>query len=281
MVKRSDEIVWKEYTIKSLQVELKSEGRNLTEKTIKQKVREGEFGVYECLDGLKSFLLKSNAVDSYLNPPIKVKKRKKDKIKHILRPKYSEDEARKLAERKINNEIESGSSWIRAMDKDFEEEKIKRTDNYMQMKLQEVIVAIIDEKALLENAKEIKELPQDTLNYINTRYSNKSERDFFINRYFGYLNKYESLEIEDPIADMVLRNAIDDELKINYLRWLANRLPTEDSVTSALDSAIKRWNDMISNRLLLLRKGQAPPPIKPKDDDEEEEHELYSDEEIG
>jgi len=278
MVKRSDEIVWKEYTIQSLQVELKSKGRNLTEKTIYQKVRLGGFGVYECLDGLKEFLLKSNAVDSYLNPLIKIKKRAKEKIKHILRPKYSEDEARELAKKMIDKEIESNSSWVRDKDKDFEGEKIKRIDNYIQMKLQEVIVAIIDEKALKENAEETKELPQDTLNYINTRYSIKSERDFFINRYFGYLDKYKSLEIDDPIMDTVLRNAIDDELKINYLRWLANRLPTDDSVTSALDSAIKRWNDMVSSLGLLLRRGQAPPPPPPPKETDKKGHELYNEE---
>ena len=277
MKRKREFIKWQEYTLLSLRAELLGAGKNLTKKTIEKKVREGRFGVVEWLKGGDRFMLKSNAIDNFLNPPLKRQKQEKDDRKTVIRPRYTEDRARDLAGKRVESEIKDRAKWVKENDietETFEEEKERRLEAYTRMKMQEIEMEKVTQEDLEEQANVIDEYPQDTLNYIATRYNTTAEREFFLVRYLQFLKEFK-LDIENPIHDMILRNAIDDELKINHLRWLLSAQLVDEETNSALDKATKRWSELVGSLGLLFRR-RASIPETPKETETETKEELYT-----
>ena len=265
------------YTLKSLMAEFVEKGKTISEQTIRNHLRHGEFGAYRYLDN-ERFLLKFNAIDEYLNRPLQKKKSKAEKPLHkIIVPKYNNEEARNLATEKIEDEIQNNAEWTK-IDGAIESEMQQRLDFYIQLNLQETTVKEIGDEELSEMSNDYLEIPQNLFNYVATRYQTIAQRDYFLNRYWQYYNfnkNNEGFDLKNPAIEMILRNVIDDEIKINHLRWLSNIDPLNFAYKDALTDAIKRWQDMVSGITYLPKRGTKI-ETKEMETDKDKDKELFT-----
>lgn len=257
MDKVSEKIVPKIYTTHTLRQELLEEDKNLKIEMIEKKLRWGEFGSVQWLKK-DEFIIKSNAVWNYINKPLKGKKR--EKIKKVLLPKYTEDEAESTAKIMIDKEIDRRAKWMWNLDLDsdeFKEEKERRMKFYKENLMREYSEQSVDMDITMAEIERLREYPYDLMNYVAIRYTLQSERDYFIDRYMSYLEQYD-IEIGDPKCDTILRNVIDDEIQISILRQMRRSSASmfNEDINKALDSAIKRWNEMAGGLGILSRRGK-------------------------
>lgn len=263
-----EKIVQREYTLDIFRAELKEAGKNLTRETIRKKLLHGEFGAVQWIDkDHENFIVRSNVIYNYINKP-RGKNRprqKKDTIK-VLMPKYSEDEAGQIAESKIKAEEERKAKWTWNLDKkELREARQDRANFYIKKLMSECEIQEVDKTILMEEVDNVRRFPLGLLNFVVTRYENKSEQDYFIERYMAYVSCYKFSET-DPKYDTILRNAIDEELLMIQLRQIL-RSPVglfDDDVHKALSKTTDRWRNLLGGAGILLTYGKEDPDIKDK-----------------
>ncbi|MDD5061368.1 MAG: hypothetical protein PHN44_03690 [Candidatus Marinimicrobia bacterium] len=282
-MQKRDYIGWVKYTMETLRDELAEKGRPLTVGTVSGHLRRGKFGHVEYLQGADEFLLQSNAVDNFLHPPLPPRKkrpRKKNGGRKIIVPKYSEEEAAELAQKRLDEEILNNPELLGELSPD-DDERTERQEYYTRQILNEYVAKELDEDEFQEQAQAMTELPQDLFGYIATRYAAKAQREYFINRYWQYIKANQKLDMLNPMHDTILRNVIDDEIKINHLRWLMSVDPVNAGYNEMLNHCINRWTKMMAGLGILGRAGQnLPEKTVPKEegkaaDPEKEKDELF------
>lgn len=271
----------REYTLDAFVNEITSLGKNIRKDTVLKKLRGGEFGYIHWLspDGEK-FIARQNAIAEYMNRKRNAGRKKKPKKENkvmLMMPVHSEEEAQELACKKVNAELERKAKWTWGLDDDdLETAKQERIEFYKASLLSEYELQEVSRDEIYEEAKEYRKLPKDLLNYVSTYYKNKSEQDYFMERYMAYFRAYQ-FNLKDPKYDTIFRNAIDEELLMMELRCIL-RSPvglTSDDVQKALVSATNRWKELLGSAGILLRPGKldenTPPQKKAREEPEEEE----------